>query len=92
MCAESVNLSVSPKIIPGVYSAKVDVYSFAVTCAEILTGQPPFMDIPRTAIPLAVLNGMRPYLPPDLDFHLRDLIQLWFPPTGLISRKSSRPC
>jgi hypothetical protein len=39
-----------------------------------------------------VLNGMRPYLPPDLDFHLRDLIQLWFPPTGLISRKSSRPC
>jgi serine/threonine protein kinase len=74
MCAESVNLSVSPKIIPGFYSANVDVYSFAVTCAEILAGQPPFMDIPRT--PLAVLNGTRPYLPPDLDFRLRDLIQL----------------
>ncbi|CAM6051841.1 unnamed protein product [Sphagnum compactum] len=55
MCAESVNLSVSPKIIPGFYSAKVDVYSLAVTCAEILTGQPPFMDIPRTAIPLPCL-------------------------------------
>jgi serine/threonine protein kinase len=74
MCAESVNLSVSPKIIPGFYYAKVDVYSFAVTCAEILAGQPPFMDISRT--PLAVLNGMRPYLPPDLDFRLRDVIQL----------------
>jgi serine/threonine protein kinase len=76
MCAESVNLSVSPKIIPGFYSVKVDVYSFAVTCAEILTGQPPSMDIPRTAIPLDVLNGTRPYLPPDLYFRLRDLIQL----------------
>jgi hypothetical protein len=52
------------------------MYSFAVTCAEILTGQPPFMDIPRTAIPLAVLNGTRPYLLPDLDFRLQDLIQL----------------
>lgn len=55
MCAEYVNLSVSPKIIPGFYSAKVDVYSFAVTCAEILTGQPPFMDIPRLQFHLSCL-------------------------------------
>jgi serine/threonine protein kinase len=52
------------------YSAKADVYSFAVTCAEILTGEVPFSRMKKRDIPLAVINGERPHLPSDIDSQL----------------------
>ncbi|CAN5957775.1 unnamed protein product [Sphagnum jensenii] len=56
------------------YSAKADVYSFAVTCAEILTGEVPFSHMKKCDIPLAVINGERPHLPSDIDSQLAALI------------------
>jgi serine/threonine protein kinase len=56
------------------YSAKADVYSFAVTCAEILTGEVPFSHMKKCDIPLAVINGERPHLPSDIGSQLAALI------------------
>ncbi len=56
------------------YSAKADVYSFAVTCAEILTGEVPFSHMKKRDIPLAVIKGARPHLPSDIDSQLAALI------------------
>jgi serine/threonine protein kinase len=56
------------------YSAKADVYSFAVTCAEILTGEVPFSHMKKCDIPLAVINRERPHLPSDIESQLAALI------------------
>jgi serine/threonine protein kinase len=56
------------------YSAKADVYSFAVTCAEILTGEVPFSHMKKRDIPRAVIKGARPHLPSDIDSQLAALI------------------
>jgi serine/threonine protein kinase len=46
------------------YPHKVDVYSFAMVCYEILTGQVPFFQIMTPSIvKTKVLNGNRPELP-----------------------------
>ena len=46
------------------YTMAADVYSFAVTCSEILTGKIPFEDIERAELHDAVVNRqIRPELP-----------------------------
>ena len=46
------------------YTMAADVYSFAVTCSEILTGKIPFEDIKRAELHDAVVNRhIRPELP-----------------------------
>ncbi|KAG0630105.1 hypothetical protein M758_1G154500 [Ceratodon purpureus] len=52
---------------------KADVYSFAMTCYEVLTGNVPFADLRATEYD-AVLSGCRPELPLDLDLGLKALI------------------
>lgn len=45
------------------YTDKVDVYSFAMTCYEILTGKIPFEGTLRKEIQQFIMNGGRPELP-----------------------------
>jgi len=58
------------------YNAKADVYSFAITCCEVLTGKPPFSnDVRRSLIRESVWEGARPELPVDINTKLSSLIQ-----------------
>ncbi|KAG0558632.1 hypothetical protein KC19_10G042400 [Ceratodon purpureus] len=57
-----------------------DVYSFAMTCYEVLSGEVPLADEDRnlgqTAVKLAVIrDGLRPTLPADLNSDLKQLIE-----------------
>ncbi|KAG0591208.1 hypothetical protein KC19_1G158100 [Ceratodon purpureus] len=52
---------------------KADVYSFAMTCYEVLTGNVPFAERRATEYD-AVLSGLRPELPLNLDSGLKALI------------------
>lgn len=45
------------------YTNKVDVYSFAMTCYEILTGKIPFEGTLRKEVQSTIMNGGRPELP-----------------------------
>ena len=58
---------------PKVYTKQADVYSYAMTCYEILTGCIPFEDRPRTDFRF-VLGGQRPQLPECLRSDLKTLI------------------
>jgi serine/threonine protein kinase len=58
------------------YTAKADVYSFGITCYEILTGNSPFDDLPRLGITDRVMAGVRPELPANLDTELAELIRM----------------
>jgi hypothetical protein len=57
------------------YPLKSDVYSYAITCYEILTGRMPFEGILRVAIPEMVRTGLRPSLPNSLPTSLSSLIE-----------------
>jgi serine/threonine protein kinase len=57
------------------YSAKADIYSFGITCYEILTGNRPYPDIPSSKFHSNIMAGHRPMLPFDIGGKLRDLIQ-----------------
>jgi hypothetical protein len=63
------------------YSAKADVYSFAMLCVEILTGEKPYLDDALTLgkiISSVVDEGRRPKLPWAVPTDLRELIvQCW---------------
>lgn len=54
-----------------------DVYSFGMTCFEVLTGEVPLLDqVDQGYVGrLAVINGLRPELPSDLMPNLKLLIQ-----------------
>ncbi len=54
---------------------KTDVYSFAITCSEILTGQVPFESIRGTEVRAWVKEGRRPTLPASLPTSLSSLIE-----------------
>jgi serine/threonine protein kinase len=54
---------------------KSDVYSFAITCYEILSGKMPFEGIRRVEIPEMVRAGSRPSLPNSLPTSLSSLIE-----------------
>ncbi|XP_024387103.1 uncharacterized protein [Physcomitrium patens] len=56
-----------------IFTQQVDVYSYAMTCYEILTGCIPFEDRPRTN-PEFVLAGERPQLPDHIHPELSKLI------------------
>jgi serine/threonine protein kinase len=58
------------------YTAKADVYSFGMTCYEVLTGSTPFSSLPRSAVYKRVMAGERPELPADTDTRLYNLIQM----------------
>jgi len=58
------------------YTAKADVYSFGMTCYEVLTGCTPFSSLPRSAVYKRVIAGERPELPADIDTRLYNLIQM----------------
>lgn len=47
---------------PHLFSEKVDVYSYGMTCYEVLTGKIPFEELPMTAYNV-ILDGGRPNLP-----------------------------
>jgi len=57
------------------YSAKADIFSFGMTCYEILTGKIPFMDVLYRNIVSLIMAGHRPKLPLDVGGQLGDLIQ-----------------
>jgi serine/threonine protein kinase len=53
---------------------KADVYSYAITCAELLTGKCPYGEFPNTHLLSRILEGVRPSLPQDCPNHLANLI------------------
>lgn len=70
----------APEVISGtIYSAKADVYSFAIIAWEILTRETPFMGMHPVQILTAVCNSnLRPTLPPNTPPLLASLIkQSW---------------
>jgi serine/threonine protein kinase len=59
---------------------KADVYSFGMTCYEVVTGNLPFQDIRGDRLEKMILAGERPPLPADLSEELKLLIQkCWHP-------------
>jgi serine/threonine protein kinase len=64
-------------LVPGtrVYPYKADVYSFAITSSEILTGQIPFGDNSLLNIRRRIMKGLRPTLPTSLPPQLVSLIE-----------------
>lgn len=56
------------------YSMKADVYSFSMTCVEILTREVPYCDIPTREVRKHVRAGGRPELPATVPDDLRKLI------------------
>ena len=59
---------------------KADVYSFGMTCYEVVTGNLPFQDIRGDRLEKMILAGERPPLPADLSEELKLLIQeCWDP-------------
>lgn len=65
--------------LPDFYSPKADVYSFAITCYEILTGETPYRGLKsHKTISDFVLSGGRPKLPDKLPKDLNNLVvQCW---------------
>jgi serine/threonine protein kinase len=58
------------------YTAKADVFSFAMTCYEVVSGELPYSsDLPRQRINELVREGVRPELPKDINTRLSSLIQ-----------------
>ncbi|KAG0563199.1 hypothetical protein M758_8G010400 [Ceratodon purpureus] len=60
--------------VPKPYSMKADVYSFSMTCVEILTRQVPYHGMLTTDIKKHVKAGGRPELPSNVPKDLRNLI------------------
>ncbi|KAG0603352.1 hypothetical protein M758_10G087000 [Ceratodon purpureus] len=61
------------KVSKVVFTNKCDVYSFGMTCYELISGRLPFEDH-RSSDYDMVLNDCRPELPSDLDPLFRDII------------------
>jgi hypothetical protein len=58
------------------YTFKADIYSYALTCSEILMGKLPFADIEKhSEMKEAVKKGMRPALPDSLPVSMMSLIK-----------------
>jgi serine/threonine protein kinase len=57
------------------YPFKADVYSYAITCFEILTAKSPFEEASNTEVRGKVMAGERPVLPVTLPMFLSSLIE-----------------
>ncbi len=58
------------------YTAKADVFSFAMTCYEVVSGKLPYSGhLPRRSVDELVRDGVRPELPEDINTKLSSLIQ-----------------
>jgi len=57
------------------YPLKSDVYSYAMTCYEILSGRRPFEEFSKTGLPERTRAGLRPTLPTSLPASLLSLIE-----------------
>jgi len=57
------------------YPFKADVYSYAITCFEILTAKSPFEEASNTEVRRKVMAGERPVLPVTLPMFLSSLIE-----------------
>lgn len=59
------------------YDVKADVFSFAICCCEMLSGQYPFQMHKQTETSLreGIINGLRPKIPQNTLPAVRDLIQ-----------------
>ncbi|CAK9236105.1 unnamed protein product [Sphagnum troendelagicum] len=57
------------------YTGKADVFSFAMTCYEVLSGKLYSSDLPRQSVNELIRKGVRPELPEDINPRLSSLIQ-----------------
>ena len=57
------------------YTAKADVYSYAMTCYEVLTGLTPFANYVRSTLYEKLIAGARPELPMNLPPSLSSLVK-----------------
>jgi serine/threonine protein kinase len=69
------------------YPLKSDVYSYAITCYEILSGREPFEGISIRELPQKVRAGLRPTLPTSLPASLLSLIECCW--AGDVGRRPS---
>ena len=69
----------SGNIKPELFTKSADVYSYGMTCYEVVTGQIPFEDL-RASDYDVVIRGERPKLPSDIEPWMKDLItRCWHP-------------
>lgn len=54
---------------------KADIYSFAMTCSEDVTGEQPFMSGELNKLLYRIQNGERPALPSTCPWELRTLLE-----------------
>ncbi|RHZ75583.1 hypothetical protein Glove_212g209 [Diversispora epigaea] len=64
---------IAPEVLSGEeYTKAADVYSFGIIAYEMITGFPPYPDIPHDKdLAMKICNGLRPKIP----FHIPKLIQ-----------------
>jgi serine/threonine protein kinase len=76
MCTTGGCIAQEEEIAKENYPLKADVYSYGITCAEILTGKDPFPwpKYRRTDLLHVILKGGRPPLPDDCPTLLANLI------------------
>lgn len=56
------------------FPTMVDIWSFALTCSQILTGQEPFKNEVRVGLQASIASGLRPPFPEDCPQYIRTLI------------------
>ncbi|CAM6024128.1 unnamed protein product [Sphagnum balticum] len=57
------------------YTKSADIYSFGMMFFEVLTGEIPYSDIPRSKLLQSIHDGRRPCLPPSCPVHLCEFIK-----------------
>ncbi len=77
MCATGACIAQEEEIAKENYPLKADVYSYGITCAEILTGKIPFphTEYKRTELLQVIRQGERPPLPLNCPTLLENLIK-----------------
>ncbi len=77
MCTTGGCIAQEEEIAKENYPLKADVYSYGITCAEILTGKIPFphTEYKRTELLQVIRRGERPPLPLDCPTLLANLIK-----------------